>query len=466
MSHASYSIPSYIPTDIFRAYDIRGVIDQSLTPDLAYALGLAIGSAAQDQQQQQVIVARDGRLSGPSLSAGLVAGLCASGCDVIDIGMVPTPLLYFAAATLKTQSGVMLTGSHNPPDYNGFKMVIAGTTLSETAIQDLYQRIIQKNFRSGSGTVKTYDITPDYLRRIIDDVILIRPLKVVVDCGNGVAGVVAPKLLRRLGCEVIELYCDIDGNFPNHHPDPSQPKNLAKLIESVQTEQADVGLAFDGDGDRLGVVDNQGNIIWPDRQLMLYAIDVLSRNPGAEIIYDVKCSRHLTNLVKQHHGIPCMWKTGHSLIKAKLKETNAPLAGEMSGHIFFKERWYGFDDGIYTAARLLEILAATEKDTATVFAKIPNSISTPELQIAIADTDKFNFVKNLADNSQFIDATITTIDGIRADFADGWGLVRASNTTPCLVLRFEADNVQALNRIQEQFRQQLLALNHQLILPF
>lgn len=456
-----------VPTgSIFKAYDIRGIVGVTLTPQIVHEIGRAIGSEAFDRGQQGVIVARDGRLSGPELTEALIKGLCASGRDVINIGLVPTPVLYFATHYTNTASGVMLTGSHNPPEYNGMKIVLRGDTLSGDAIQGLRDRIEKQNFRSGAGSVRELNLTSDYVQRIASDIRLRRPLKVVVDCGNGAAGDVAPQLLQALGCDVIELFCDIDGKFPNHHPDPSQPENLQDLIRAVKQQGADIGLAFDGDGDRLGVVDSSGEIIWPDRQMMLYARDVLSRNPGAEILFDVKCSRNLAKSIKTDGGKPVMWKTGHSLIKARMKESGALLAGEMSGHIFFKERWYGFDDALYTAARLLEILSVQKGRTSDVFSRLPNALSTPELRLEMGNKDHFAFMEQLAKVASFPDASVTTIDGIRVDFADGWGLVRASNTTPCLVLRFEADNPQALHRIQEDFRRLITGLDHELTLPF
>ena len=455
-----------ISASIFRAYDIRGIVGETLTSDIVYELGRAIGSEAYARGQQTVIVARDGRLSGPEFVQALSNGLRASGRDVIDIGQVPTPVLYFATHYLNSSSGVMVTGSHNPPNYNGFKMVLRGETLAETAIQRLRSRIETGDLLSGNGSYRAANVVPDYIERITSDIQLARPLKVVVDCGNGVAGEIAPHLLRLLGCDVTELYCDIDGNFPNHHPDPSQPENVADLINTVKKLKADVGLAFDGDGDRLGVISSQGEIIWADRQMMLYARDVLSRNPGAEIIFDIKCSTHLARVIREAGGQPLMWKTGHSLVKAKMKETGAPLAGEMSGHIFFKERWYGFDDALYTAARLLEILARDARNSNEVFAELPDAISTPELKIELQEGEQLPFVARLLEHAKFPGAEITTIDGLRADFKDGWGLVRASNTTPSLVLRFEADTAAALQRIQDQFRSILLELDPKLKLPF
>jgi phosphomannomutase / phosphoglucomutase len=459
-----------IAASIFRAYDIRGVVQDTLTHDAVYSIGLAIGSEALARGQQTVIIARDGRLSGPELSEALRDGLLASGRDVIDIGAVPTPVLYFATYTLGAHSGVMLTGSHNPPEYNGLKIVLNGETLAEDAIQSLYQRILNNNFTQGQGRYEKRDISADYITRAISDIHLSRPLKIVVDSGNGIAGAIVPDLFRALGCEVIELFCEVDGNFPNHHPDPSQPENLQDLIHSVLAHQADIGLAFDGDGDRLGVVTNNGDVIWPDRQMMLYAADILKRHPGAMILYDVKCTRHLGAYIAKHGGEPVMWKTGHSLIKAKMRETGALLAGEMSGHIFFKERWFGFDDGIYTAVRLLEILSADPRSTSEIFQALPDSVNTPELKLPMADDRKANFISQLQTEGHFPEANVNTIDGVRVDFSDGWGLIRQSNTTPCLVLRFEADTSEGLKeglkRIQTLFRTQLLALDQELELPF
>lgn len=454
------------PKDIFRAYDIRGVVGESLTDDTVKAIGRALGSEADECGEQTVIIAHDGRLSSPHLRTALAQGLQNSGRNVIDIGMVPTPVLYFATHFLESNTGIMITGSHNPPEYNGLKMVVNGETLSEERIQRLRQRIENNDLVTGSGSLETKDINPDYVGTIADDIQIGQPIKVVVDCGNGVAGNIAPVLMRSIGCEVVELYCDVDGNFPNHHPDPSKPENLKALIQSVESEGADLGLAFDGDGDRLGVVDSEGNIIWPDRQMMLFSADVLSRQPGADIIFDVKCSKHLATEIVNHGGRPIMWKTGHSLIKAKIKETGAQLAGEMSGHIFFTERWYGFDDALYSAARLLEILSADSRSSSEIFAELPDSVNTPELNIRLAEGENFLFIEKLLSQASFTDAKITTIDGLRVDFTDGWGLVRASNTTPSLVLRFEADDEQALKKIQEQFKSLMLKVDSQLSLPF
>ncbi len=451
---------------IFRAYDIRGIVGESLTPEAVYEIGRAIGSEAFERGQQTVAVARDGRLSGPELTDALIRGLVATGRDVKDLGMVPTPVLYFAAHYLDTLSGVMVTGSHNPPDYNGFKIVLAGETLSGNAIQDLRRRIQDGDLLSGDGTVEPVDVLPDYLERIKADVILPRPLKVVVDCGNGVAGVAAPRLLRELGCEVIELYCDVDGTFPNHHPDPSRAENLGALIRAVGEHGADLGFAFDGDGDRIGLVASGGEIIWPDRLMMLYSMDLLNRNPGGLILYDVKCSRNLARIIRDFGGDPVMSQTGHSLIKARMKETGALLAGEMSGHIFFQERWYGFDDALYAAARLLEILANDHRTSSSVFAMLPDSVNTPELQVPMAEGEPHPFMDRLLASAHFENAHVHTIDGMRVEFSDGWGLVRASNTTPVLVLRFEADDEDALRRIQEDFRRAMLQVQPELQLPF
>jgi phosphomannomutase/phosphoglucomutase len=457
-----------VDRSIFRAYDIRGVLGKTLTAGVARQIGRAIGSEAQHRGLKEIIVARDGRLSGPELAAALIEGLRGSGCNVIDIGAVPTPVLYFATYHLNAGSGVMVTGSHNPPDYNGFKIVLGGETLAEDAIVDLYARISENRLASGSGGLQTMDVVSDYIERITGDVLLERKLKVVVDCGNGIAGAVAPQVLEGIGCEVQPLYCEVDGNFPNHHPDPSEPHNLQDLILSVKQMNADLGLAFDGDGDRLGVVTAGGEIIYSDRLLMLFARDVLTRNPGATIIYDVKCTGKLQSWILQAGGSPIMWKTGHSLIKAKMRETEAELAGEMSGHIFFRERWYGFDDGIYAAARLMEILAADAEGRSAqeIFDGLPKGVSTPELKIPMVEGEHYRFIERFREKSSFEGARVTTIDGVRADWPDGWGLVRASNTTPVLVLRFDADTAEALARIQDTFRKQLLALDASLKLPF
>jgi len=455
-----------VPAGIFKAYDICGIVGETLTTDLVVDIGRAFGSEAYSLGQQTVAVARDGRLSSPELLNALIKGLIESGRDVINLGLVPTPVLYFATNYMSTASGVVVTGSHHPSNSNGLKMVLKGETLSGETMQALRTRIEHGDFQTGVGSIEEVDIVSDYIESIVGDIELSRPLKVIVDCGNGAAGDLAPRLLRSLGCEVIELYCEIDGNFPHHLPDPSQPENLSDVIEAVMINDADLGLAFDGDGDRLGVIDSRGNVIWPDRQMVLYAKDVISRNPGAEIIYDVKCSRHLGAAIKSFGGKPVMWKTGHSLIKARMKQTGALLAGEMSGHIYFQERWYGFDDALYTAARLLEIVASDLRSSYELFAEVPNGVRTPELKLEMDDATRANFMRNLVAAANFPDASIITIDGLRVEFEDGWGLVRASNTTPCLVIRFEGDNPSSLKRIQGEFRQLMLGLDSTLLLPF
>ena len=461
----SQSAPK-LPADIFRAYDIRGVVGDTLTAEYAYWIGRAIGSQSLAQGEPKVIVGRDGRLSGPELLQQLVQGLLDCGCEVTDIGMVPTPVVYFAANVLEGRSAVMLTGSHNPPDYNGFKIIIAGDTLANEQILALKTRLDNNDLATGVGSVQQVDVLQRYFKTIRDDIALAKPLRVVVDCGNGAAGVIAPQLIEALGCSVIPLFCEVDGTFPNHHPDPGKPENLVDLIARVKSENADLGLAFDGDGDRVGVVTNTGNIVYPDRLLMLFAKDVVSRNPGADIIFDVKCTRRLTPLISGYGGRPVMWKTGHSLIKKKMKETGALLAGEMSGHIFFKERWYGFDDGIYSAARLLEILSLEKRNAEQVFSAFPSDISTPEINIKVTEQTKFGMIERLQREGQWGEANITSIDGVRVDYPKGWGLIRASNTTPVLVLRFEADTQEELERIQDVFRAQLLKVAPDLQLPF
>ena len=454
------------PEEIFKAYDIRGVVDRTLTEEAVRQIGRAIGSEALDRGRRTLVIGRDGRLSGPRLAAALSEGLQAAGCDVIDIGMVPTPVLYFATYHLDTHSGVMVTGSHNPPEYNGLKMVIGGETLAGEAIRGLRARLEAGRLEAGAGTKRSEEVVEAYLARITGDVRPARPLKVAVDCGNGVAGAVAPRLFRALGCELTELYCEVDGHFPNHHPDPSRPENLRDLIETLARDPHDVGLAFDGDGDRLGVVSPAGEIIWADRQLILFARDVLRERPGAEVIYDVKCSRSLPAAVAAAGGRPTMWKTGHSYIKAKLRASGAALAGEMSGHIFFNDRWYGFDDGLYAGARLLELLARDPRPPAEVFAELPDTVNTPELQIPLQEGENHRLIQALVARADFDDGRVSTIDGLRVDFPDGFGLVRASNTTPVLVLRFEADDAAALARIQERFRRLLREVRPDLELPF
>ncbi|MFP3874649.1 MAG: phosphomannomutase/phosphoglucomutase [Thiohalophilus sp.] len=460
------ALPAMPPAEIFKAYDIRGIVGRTLSARHAILIGQALGSEARRRGLTKIVFARDGRKSGPELGGALVRGLQSTGLQVIDVGMVPTPVLYYAAHEMAGGSGVMLTGSHNPPDYNGFKMMLGGETLSGDVIQDLRRRIENKDFAQGQGGYATHKVTNDYLKRIVADVRLTRPLKVVIDCGNGVAGAVAPALFRALGVELIDIYSEVDGSFPNHHPDPSQPENLRDVIELVRAQDADLGIAFDGDGDRIGVVSSDGNIIWPDRLMMLYAADILSRNHGAQIIYDIKCSSNLTRVIWEKGGEPIMWKTGHSLIKAKMKQSGALLAGEMSGHIFFQERWYGFDDALYAAARLLEILANDKRTPREVFAALPDAINTPELRIELAEGEQHQIMEELMSRVDFEDASVLMIDGVRADFEDGWGLVRASNTTPSLILRFEAKDKEALQRIQQKFRELLQTVKPDLAMPF
>jgi phosphomannomutase/phosphoglucomutase len=454
------------PKEIFKAYDIRGIVGKSLTAEIVESIGHAIGSEAAARGQHSIAIGRDGRLSGVEFAAALARGIQKSGINVIDVGRVATPMVYFAAFQLNTNCAVMITGSHNPPDYNGLKMVLAGETLSGDTIQSLRSRIEQGNLTHGAGTYSQRDINADYLAKIVSHIKLARTMKITVDCGNGVAGDFAANLYRQLGCEVTELFCEVDGNFPNHHPDPSDPHNLEDLIRALTGNDSELGLAFDGDGDRLGVVTKGGNIIYPDRQLMLFAADVLSRNPGAEIIFDVKSTRNLFGWIKSHGGKPTLWKTGHSLVKAKMKETGALLAGEMSGHVFFKERWYGFDDGLYSGARLLEILSRSTDPSATLN-QLPDAVSTPELHIKLQEGENHALISRLGKEAKFTDAKdIITIDGLRVEYADGFGLMRASNTTPVIVLRFEADDEAGLKRIQDDFRRVLLKANTDLQLPF
>jgi phosphomannomutase / phosphoglucomutase len=455
-----------LPREIFKAYDIRGIVGKTLTPEVVLAIGHAIGSEAQARGQNTIAIGRDGRLSGPVLIAALAQGIQKSGINVIDVGCVPTPMVYFAAYQLQTGCAVMLTGSHNPPDYNGLKMVLAGETLSGETIQGLRQRIEQNDLAHGSGSYTQQDISKDYIARIVSDIKLARPMKITVDCGNGVAGAYVANLYRQLGCQVHEMYCEVDGHFPNHHPDPSDPQNLQDLIAALSDNDSEIGLAFDGDGDRLGVVTKDGTIIYPDRQLMLFAADVLSRNPGAEIIFDIKSTRNLFDWIRNHGGKPTLWKTGHSLVKAKMRETGALLAGEMSGHVFFKERWYGFDDGLYTGARLLEILSKVADPSATLNA-LPDAYCTPELHIHTAEGENHALLAQLRDTAKFTGAReIITLDGLRVEYSDGFGLARPSNTTPVIVLRFEADSETGLKRIQDDFRRIFRQAAPHLKLPF
>jgi phosphomannomutase / phosphoglucomutase len=455
-----------LPKEIFKAYDIRGIVGKTLTAEIVEAIGHAIGSEAAARKQHTIAIGRDGRLSGPELIAALARGIQKSGIDVIDVGCVPTPMVYFAAYQLQTNCAVMLTGSHNPPDYNGLKMVLDGETLSGDTIQSLRTRIEQNNLTHGNGSYVQQDISAAYIARIVSDIKLARPMHVTVDCGNGVAGAYVANLYRQLGCTVTEMFCEVDGHFPNHHPDPSDPKNLVDLINALKENDSELGLAYDGDGDRLGVVTKDGKIIFPDRQLMLFAADVLSRNPGAEIIFDIKSTRNLFAWIKNHGGKPTLWKTGHSLVKAKMRETGALLAGEMSGHVFFKERWYGFDDGLYTGARLLEILSKVANPSDTLNA-LPDAFCTPELHIHTAEGENHALLEQLQRTAKFNGAKeIITLDGLRVEYADGFGLARPSNTTPVIVLRFEADTQDGLQRIQNDFRAMFKAAAPHLKLPF
>jgi phosphomannomutase/phosphoglucomutase len=458
--------PDMLPAEIFKAYDIRGIVDRTLTPSIVRVIGQALGSLAAERGRDTIVVGRDGRLSGPDLVVALAEGIRASGVEVIDIGTVITPMTYFAAQHLRTGCSVMVTGSHNPPDYNGLKMVIDATTLSGDDIQALRARIERGELRAGSGSARSEDVAPAYFDRIASDIRLARPMRIAVDCGNGIAGAFAPALYRRLGCEVVELFCDVDGRFPNHHPDPSQPENLEDLKRRLAAGDCELGLAFDGDGDRLGVVTPDGHVIYADRQLMLFAADVLSRAPGATIIYDVKSTRNLKPWILRHGGVPMLWKTGHSLIKAKMKDVGAALAGEMSGHTFFGERWYGFDDGLYAGARLLEILSRGA-NPASVLDALPDALSTPELNIACAEGEQHALIARLQAQAQFPGASdVIRIDGLRVEYPDGFGLARASNTTPVIVLRFEADDAPALERIKGEFRRVLDAAKPGVKLPF
>ncbi len=457
--------PAYAP-EIFKAYDIRGIVGKTLTPEVVYGVGQALGTMVQARGCTSVAVGRDGRLSGVELSKALRDGIVSTGCEAIDIGCVPTPTSYYAAYALQTKCAVSVTGSHNPPEYNGLKLVVNGAAIYGDDIQALRLSAEKGDLKVGNGQHASADVRAAYVNRIVSDVKLKRKMKIVVDAGNGVAGELAPKVLEALGCIVDPMFCEIDGNFPNHHPDPSKPENLEDLIRRVKETDAELGFAFDGDGDRLGVVTKSGAIIYPDRQIMLYAADVLSRNPGATIIYDVKCTRNLATWIKQHGGVPLMWKTGHSLVKDKLRETGAPLAGEMSGHIFFKERWYGFDDAIYCGARLLEILSAHDNPSAVLEA-LPDSVSTPELNVKCAEGEHVTLCEQLKNAGKFDgEQERILIDGLRVEFADGFGLARPSNTTPVIVLRFEADNAAALARIQGLFAAKLKAIKPTISLGF
>jgi len=454
------------PHAIFKAYDIRGIVDKTLTTDITFKIGQAVGSDVIANGGDSIVIGRDGRLSGPTLAKVLSDGLRAAGVNVIDIGVAPSPVVYYSSYSKNIPSCIAITGSHNPPDYNGFKMVVDGVTLSAERIQALKQRIIENDFEQGEGAYVQEEVIDDYVARIVGDIQLGRKMKIVIDSGNGVAGATAPQVFREIGCEVIDLFSEVDGTFPNHHPDPSQIENLQDLISSVKENDAELGLAFDGDGDRLGVVSSKGEIVWADRQMILFAQDVLSRNPDAEIIYDVKCSRNLPVEIEAAGGKATMWRTGHSFIKAKLKETGAALAGEMSGHIFIKDRWYGFDDGVYAGARLLELLSNLEKSPQQVFDALPDSVNTPELRMDFEEGEHYVFMDKLKEIAEFGDAQVSKIDGLRVDYDDGFGLIRPSNTTPILVLRFEADNQNAIARIQADFKTAIAEVDSSIATPF
>lgn len=455
-----------IRRSVFRAYDIRGIVGKDLDEDSFYSIGLAIACYLQKLNRQQIFVARDGRLTSCALTKALKKGLLDSGIDVFDLGAVATPVMYYATHTQGLDSGLMVTGSHNPADYNGIKLVLAGKTLTQEGIDILYGLLNEDRQEAPCGKEKTIDVIDHYIQRIVSDVKLKRPLKVVIDCGNGIAGPIIPKVISELGCEVIPLYCDVDGRFPNHHPDPSIEENLVDLQAAVARHNADIGLAFDGDADRLGLVTNKGEIIWPDRLMMFYSREILSRNPGATIVFDVKCSSHLEKEIQAAGGVAKMCPTGHSIVKAIMKQEQAVLAGEMSGHLFFKDRWYGFDDALYSACRLLEIISASHLTVSEQFELIPNSVNTPEIKIAITDEEKFHFIKRFSELAHFPQARILNIDGLRVEFSNGWGLLRASNTTPCLVARFEATDKDNLELIQDLFKKQIRLLNSELDLPF
>jgi len=456
------------PASIFKAYDIRGIAGKTLTKEIAFNIGRAIASEAKEKNIKTIVLGRDGRTSSSSLAESVAKGIITTGVNVLDIGLVPSPVVYFVAQHTEGKSGVIITGSHNPADYNGVKIVINGESIAGDKIQLLKQRIDSDNYLTGEdGSIeKNSMFNNEYIGMISEDIHIARPMKVVVDCGNGAAGELAPVLLKTLGCEVIELFCDIDGTFPNHHPDPSKPENLNDLITAVKHYEADVGIAFDGDGDRLGVIDAKGRIIWPDRQMMLFAKDVLAMKPGAEVIYDVKSSRHLKDQIVKSGGRPLMARTGHSFMKAKIKETGAVLAGEHSGHIFFNDRWFGFDDALYSASRLIEILSTDTRNSDEVFADFPDSVNTPEINIEVAEGENISLMKQLIKAANFTDGKIIDIDGMRVEFPDGWGIVRASNTLPVLSLRFEADNKAALQRIQSEFKALLSKVKPNLNIPF
>jgi phosphomannomutase / phosphoglucomutase len=461
-----YDIANNIAPGVFRAYDIRGIVDEGMNESLVYFVGRAFATAARAVDELQVVVGYDARESSEPYQKAMCQGLRDGGMDVINIGVVPTPVLYFATHHTSARSGVMITGSHNPSNYNGIKMVLAGKTINTDAIQSLYKRIVDEDFSHGKGSYSQETVVDAYIDTIVDRIHLERPLKVVVDCGNGVGAITASRLYKALGCEVVELFCEVDGRFPNHHPDPTVVENLQTLIETVKQEKADIGLAFDGDADRLGVVTDRGDIIWPDRYLMLLAQDVLSRNPGASIPFDVKCSSNLARVIEEAGGMPVMWKTGHSILKAKMFDLDAPMAGELSGHVFFQENWFGFDDGVYVGARLLDILAKRPDPASAVFAALPDNVNTPELKVPVGEDDKFDVVTNLVNSFDYQGGIATTLDGLRVDYSDGWFLVRASNTTPCLTVRFEANTSERLEALKKSVRDALMALDSSLVIPF
>ena len=455
-----------IEKNIFKAYDIRGIVGESLDLESVENIGRSVGSEAISQKQSTICVGYDGRLSSPDLCKALIKGLLSTGIKVVEIGLVTTPMLYFSTHLLETNTGIMITGSHNPPDYNGFKIMIAGETISSEKIQSLYQRIINNQFLTGIGSSTRADIQNQYLTAIYKDIKVKRPIKITIDCGNGAGGICAEELYKGLGAEVTALYCDVDGNFPNHHPDPSNPDNLIDLQNNLASTDSEIGLAFDGDADRLGVVTKSGEIIYPDRQLLLFAESVLKDHPGATVIFDVKSTKHLFKWIEDKGGIPLIWKTGHSLIKKKMKEVNAVLAGEMSGHTFFNDKWYGFDDGLYAGARLLEILSNFD-DPSAILEALPKSVSTPELNIKLEEGEQHKIIQQLQEEALFSDAlNIIKIDGLRVEYANGFGLMRASNTTPVIVLRFEAESSTDLNKIQKDFKIQLEKYINTVRIPF
>jgi phosphomannomutase/phosphoglucomutase len=456
-----------VEQSIFRAYDIRGTVDDNLTAEAAEQIGLALGSELLVRGESKIVLGWDGRLSSPELAQALQQGLLATGCDVINVGSVVTGMLYYACHELESHNGIIVTGSHNSAAYNGFKIVINRQTLSKESLMAIYHRVQRKDYRSGQGQVEERNLSQDYLDRIQSDIHLSRPLKIVFDAGNGIAGPIGLQLLENMGLEVIPLFCDVDGNFPNHNPDPSDPKNLLALQKAVIDQQADLGIAVDGDGDRIGLVDEHGNIIMPDRILMFLAKDIISRQPGCDVVYDIKSSRRLNQVISQFGGRPTMWKTGHSLIKAKMEELQAILGGELSGHIYFRDRWYGFDDSLYVSARLLELLSHQMDSVSQVFAEFPDDVSTAEITINADDKSKFAIIQKLASEPSLQQgARVSTIDGIRSDFQDGWGLVRASNTSPKLTLRFAGDDTQALQRIQLLYKTALQRHAPELQIPF